>query len=139
MPNKKNYELIPLFIAVVVVLGVAALVMSSVSSATGQYSNVPIYVSTPFPVDAWGKAGWDTCSSMSGGVAAADKFCKCKGATGVYNGGAGACYKEWKSSRNTWIPLANDYWGLGGCATKGNSTSIGLATTKIICYRLRNF
>jgi len=98
-----------------------------------------VEVSTPFPIDAWHLGvpippnwnGWDSCSSMSGGIAFADNFCKCNGYDGVNNSGADACYKRWAPGRFT---ATNDV--APTCAAKVSVTNAGLATGKILCFIL---
>jgi len=86
-------------------------------------------VATPFAVDGWGSAGWTSCNNMAGGTAGADAFCKCKGYNSAYNGGDGACYQEWVSSRNAWTAA----YDKAACISAGKATENGYATTKIKC------
>jgi len=91
-------------------------------------------VASPFAVDAWGGLGWDSCSTMSGGVTSANSFCICKGYTGVYNNGTAACYKENSISRWKWV--VNIPSNQSACASKSNTTGSGYATTMIKCYKV---
>jgi hypothetical protein len=86
-------------------------------------------VATPFPVDAWGSAGWGNCVTNDGGVTKVNAFCKCKGYRGIYNNGTGACYEEWKNQRWTWS-IGNT---TSSCVIAGRATNAGLAVTKVKC------
>lgn len=86
-------------------------------------------VASPFAVDAWGGLGWDSCSTMSGGVTSANSFCICKGYTSVYNNGTAACYKINTASRWSWT-ITN---ATLGCAQNVSATGSGYATTQIKC------
>ena len=80
--------------------------------------------STPFPVDAWGEAGWSDCSKQDGGWTAADAFCKCQGHLSAYPADEKPCFYENSNQRYKWSV---------SCAKPGSGTGAGMALTKVKC------
>src|SRR3990167_1275166 len=108
-----------MLIALVGIISASIFFTASPTQFTG--AATATVVAMPFPVDAWGYAGWGDCSTQDKGKTWANNYCIAKSYVSV-----DSCYHEPKGDRWKWS-------GTAAYPKKGVATGPGTAFTKVKC------